>query len=213
MSHQDKKSQRQVVINHQVLRDVVNWLLPPTVFVGMRTRKGSRWKPRMLAAAAALFWATSDRPTLAARFDHARKVIRKVFHWQSAPGKSYEGFIKMLRRRNRQLLAAVVGVLRARMREELKEQFRVAGFTVFAGDGSRVATPRTKSNQAAFSPRRKQKKKSKKKMKRNKSQAAGKRRKQKRQSAASTEKKSDMTQIWLTLLCRAGQCLNLTKAV
>ncbi len=207
MSHQDRKSQRQVVVNHQVLREVVNWLLPPIVFAGMRTRKGSRWKPRMLAAAA-LFWATSDRPTLAERFDHARKVIRKVFHWQSAPGKSYEGFIKILRRRNRQLLAAVVGVLRARMGEELQEQFRVAGFTVFAGDGSRVATPRTKSNRGAFSPRRKQKQKSKqkskKKMKRNKSQAAGKRRERKRQSAASTEKKSDMTQIWLTLLWHVG---------
>ena len=203
MSHQDRKSQQQVVVNHRVLREVVNWLLPPTLFVGMRTRAGSKWKPRMLAAAA-LFWATSDRPTLAERFEHARQIIKKVFHWQSAPGKTYEGFVKMLRRRHRELLAAVVGVLRARMAEELQEQFQVAGFTVFAGDGSRVATPRTKSNQAAFSPRRKQKKKSKKKLKRNKSQAAAKRRKRKRQSAASTEKKSDMTQIWLTLLWHVG---------
>ena len=124
MSHQDRKSQQQVVVNHRVLREVVNWLLPPTLFVGMRTRAGSKWKPRMLAAAA-LFWATSDRPTLAERFEHARQIIKKVFHWQSAPGKTYEGFVKMLRRRHRELLAAVVGVLRARMAEELQEQFQV----------------------------------------------------------------------------------------
>jgi hypothetical protein len=79
MSHQDRKSQQQVVVNHRVLREVVNWLLPPTLFVGMRTRAGSKWKPRMLAAAA-LFWATSDRPTLAERFEHARQIIKKVFH-------------------------------------------------------------------------------------------------------------------------------------
>ena len=206
MSHQDRKSPRQAVVNHQVLREVVNWLLPPTLFVGMRTREGSRWKPRMLAATA-LFWAASDRSTLGERFDHARQVIRKVFHWQSAPGKSYEGFVKMLRRRNQQLLAAVVGILRTRMREELQEQFLVAGFNVYAGDGSRVATPRTKSNQAAFSPRRKQKKKSKKNNSKSAAQRKGrqaKRRKRKRQSAASTEKKSDMTQIWLTLLWHVG---------
>jgi len=82
MSHQDRKSQQQqVVVNHQVLREVVNWLLPPALFVGMQTRAGSRWKPRMLAAAA-LFWAASDRQTLGDRFDHARQVIKKVFHWQ-----------------------------------------------------------------------------------------------------------------------------------
>jgi len=36
----------------------------------------------------------------------------------------------MLRRRNQQLLLAVVGSLRRRMREDLQEQFLVAGFNV-----------------------------------------------------------------------------------
>ncbi len=206
MSHQDRKSQQQIVVNHQSLREVIAWLLPSALFVGMHVRKGSTWKPRMLAAAA-LFWATSDRPTLGERFQHARKIIRKIFHWQSAPGKTCEGFLKMLRRWNGELLVAVVGVLRWRMEQELPDQFQVAGFTVFAGDGSRVETPRTKSNQQAFSPRRKQKRNQKKKSKPSKSQRnaqAAKRRKRKRQSAASIEKKADMTQIWLTLLWHVG---------
>lgn len=212
MSHQDRRSRRQIVVNHRVLREVIDWLLPSALFAGMHVRKGSRWKPRMLAAAA-LFWATSDRPTLGERFQHSRKIIRKIFHRQTAPGKTCEGFLKRLRRWNRELLVVVGGALRVRMEQELADQFQVAGFTVFAGDGSRVETPRTKSNQQAYSPRRKQKRNQnqKKKSKLSKSQQtaqrkarAAKRRKRKQQSAASIEKKTDMTQMWLTLLWHVG---------
>ncbi len=210
MSHQDRKSPQQIVINHQVLREVITWILPPALFAGMHVRQGSTWKPRMLAAAA-LFWATSDRATLGERFDHSRKIIKKIFRRQLSPGKTYEGFLKMLRRWNKELLLVVVGALRARMEQELADQFQVAGFTVFAADGSRVETPRTQSNQQAFSPRRKQKRKQKKKSKPSKSQQASKwnaraakRRKRKQQSAASVAKKADMTQIWLTLLWHVG---------
>ena len=210
MSHQDRKSRQQVVVNHHVLREVIAWLLPPALFAGMHVRKGSTWKPRMLAAAA-LFWATSDRATLGERFQHARKIIRKIFHWQSAPGKTCEGFLKMLRRWHQELLVAVIGELRARMEQELQEQFQVAGFMVFGGDGSRVATPRTKSNQQAYSAKPKRKRNAKKKAKRGKSQPArkrkrqaAKRRKTKKQSAASIEKKTNTTQMWLTLLWHVG---------
>ncbi len=210
MSHQDRKSPQQIVVNHQVLREVIAWLLPAALFVGMHVRQGSKWKPRMLAAAA-LFWATSDHGTLGERFQHARKLIGKIFHWQSAPGKTCTGFLKMLRRWNQELLVVVVGILRLRMEQELANQFQIAGFTVFAADGSRVQTPRTKSNQQAFSPQRKQKRNTKKKSKRRKSQpprkrktqAAG-RRKTKKQSAAAIEKKADMTHMWLTLLWHVG---------
>jgi len=165
MSHQDRKSPQQIVVNHQVLREVIAWLFPPALFVGMHVRQGSTWKPRMLAAAA-LFWATSDRPTLGERFEHARKIIRKIFHRLPAPGKTCEGFLKRLRRWNGELLVVVVGVLRARMEQELADQFQVAGFTVFAGDGSRVETPRTQLDQRAFSPRRKPKRNTNKRAKR-----------------------------------------------
>ena len=38
MSHQDRKSQQEIVVNHQVLREVIAWLLPPALFAGMRVR-------------------------------------------------------------------------------------------------------------------------------------------------------------------------------
>lgn len=210
MPHQDRKSP-QIVVNHQALWEAMTWLFPSALFAGMRVRKGSTWKPRMLAFAA-LLWATSDRPTLEERFNHARKIIKKIFRGQSAPGTTYEGFLKVLRRWSSELLLAVTGALQLRMEQELPDQFRIAGFVVMAGDGSRVGVPRTESNQQAFSPRRKQKKKqnnnkksrkSKRDKSRRKAQAA-KPRKQKQQSAASIEKKADMTQMWLTLLWNVG---------
>ena len=210
MSHQDRKSQQQIVVNHESLREVVGWLLRPALFVGMRVRQGSQWKPRMLAAAA-LFWATSDRTTLGERFEHARKIIKRIFRGQPEPGRTYRGFMKMLAKWHVRLLLSVVCELRLRMEQELQEQFQVAGFTVFAGDGSRVQTPRTKSNQQAYSAQRKQKRNTKKKSKRGRSPAAHKRktqaarrRKTKKQSAAAIEKKVSTTQIWLTLLWHVG---------
>jgi len=206
MSHQDRKSPQRIVVNHQVLREMIAWLLPAAMFADMHVRKGSKWEPRMLATAA-LLWAVSDHATLGDRFDHARKIIKKIFRRQPEPGQTYRGFMKMLNKWHTELLLRLVCELRLRMEQELADQFQVGGFTVFAGDGSRVATPRTKSNQGAFSPQRKQKKKSK----RGKSPQVCKRKtpadprgKTKKQSAASIEKKADMTQIWLTLLWHVG---------
>jgi len=98
-----------------------------------------------------------------------------------------------------------------RMGQELADQFQIAGFTVFAGDGSRVQTPRTQSNQQAYSAQRKPKRNTKKKSKRGKSRPArkrktpvAKRRKMKTQSAAAIEKKTSTTQMWLTLMWHVG---------
>ena len=62
--------------------------------------------------------------------------------------------MKMLDKWHVPLLLRVVCALRLRMGQELADQFQIAGFTVFAGDGSRVQTPRTHSNQQAYSAHR-----------------------------------------------------------
>jgi hypothetical protein len=61
MSHQDRTSD--IVINHETIKQAVDWLLPPSLFVRMKVRKGATWSARMLAVAA-LLWGTSDRSTL-----------------------------------------------------------------------------------------------------------------------------------------------------
>ncbi len=158
MSHQDKKSLSQIVVNFETLKRMIDWLLKPALFSGMQVRSGSKWKPRLLAATA-LLWAYSDYQCLTDRFAHVRKVAKKIFRWDNDPGDSYQGFIGMLKKWHARLLVAIVAELRLRMREELADQYLVGGFFLCAVDGSRVEVPRTQSNQKAYAAKKKPKKK------------------------------------------------------
>jgi Transposase DDE domain len=198
MSHQDRPCP--LVINHQTLKQVIDWLLAPAVFASLRGSQAATWKPRMLAAAA-LLWATSELPTLQARFAQARKIVRKVFRWQPAPGLSYQGFLKMLGAWQPELLGALVPHLRDQMRVGLPKQWETAGYAVFAADGSRVALARSESLEAAFtSPRQRTRA-----ARRHRSPAA--QGTPKKQTAAARHKKANSPQLWLTLLWHVGSGL------
>jgi Transposase DDE domain len=197
MSHQDQPCP--VVINHQTIKQVIDWLLPPTAFAHLSGGKMATWQPRMLAAAAVL-WTTSELSTLHARFVQARKIITKVFRWRPAPGVSYQGFMKMLGQWQDELLAAVVPQLRTQLQEGLPAQWETAGYVVFAGDGSRVALARSASLEAAFAPVRRHRKARCRKQTRAP-------RSPKKQSAASRQKKATSPQLWLTLLWHVGSGL------
>ncbi len=198
MSHQDRPCP--LVINHQTIKQVIDWLLVPAVFAHLRGRRQATWKPRMLAAAA-LLWATSEASTLHERFVQARKLIGKVFRWQRAPGVSYQGFLKMLGKRQTELLGVLVPHLREQMREGQPEQWKTAGYVVFAADGSRVALARSQSLEAAFAPRRRRTRSASHK----KSSVA--RRVPKQQAAAARQKKATSPQLWLTVLWHVGSGL------
>ena len=45
MSHQDRPCP--LVINHQTIKQVLDWLLAPAVFAGLRGRGPGTWKPRL----------------------------------------------------------------------------------------------------------------------------------------------------------------------
>lgn len=211
MPHQDTE----IVIQHQAIKQVLDVLLVPALFVGIQVRKNVIWKPRMLAAAA-LCWALSGTATLGERFELARKIVAKVFRWQPSPGTTCQGFMKALRKWHTALLLVIVPRLRMLTLELSPQQTRIAGFVVIAVDGSRIELARTKSLEAAFSPQRvhtrcaaKRKKLSPKQRRK---QAKAKRRAAKhqrkaaeatkaaKQSAASVEKKINSPQMWLTLL-------------
>ena len=197
MAHQDRSCA--LVINHQTLKQVLDWLLAPRVFAHLRGGKVATWKPRMLAAAA-LLWATSELPTLRERFVQARKIITKVFRWQLAPGVSCQGFLKMLSKWQPELLGAVVPHLRAQLREGQPAQWETAGYAVFAADGSRVALARSEALEAAFAPQPPRRRATSRKQ-------AGGRRVPKRQAAAARHKKATSPQLWLTLLWHVGSGL------
>jgi hypothetical protein len=198
MSHQDRPLP--LVINHQTIKQVLDWLLAPAVFASLPGRSQATWKPRMLAAAA-VQWATSELSTLHERFARARKILKHVFRWQLAPGVSYQGFVKMLAKWQPELLGAVVPHLREQMQAELPAQWETAGYAVFAGDGTRVALARSESLEATFAPVRRRRKSAHRK------QAAAARRTPKKQAAASRQKKATSPQLWLTLVWHVGSGL------
>ena len=206
MLHRDRPSP--LVINHQTLKQVVDWLLVPALFADMKGRCTATWKPRMLAVAA-LLWATSELNTLHARVEQARKIVKKVFRWQPAPGTSYPGFVKMLGQWQPALLAAIVPHLREQMQEVGAAQWETAGYVVFAGDGSRVELARSEALEVAFAPprpRSKSRTRRKPGGKRGGKRPAA-RRSAKKQSAAARRKKATSPQMWLTLLWHVGSGL------
>jgi hypothetical protein len=197
MSHQDRPVP--LVINHQTLKQVRDWLLAPAVFARLAGRKEATWKPRLLAATA-LVWATSELRTLHERFAQARKLITKVFRWQPAPGGSYQGLLKMLEKWPPELLSVVVPPLREQMQEVHRAHWETAGYAVLAGDGSRVARARSASLEATFAPQRRRKSAHRK-------PSAAARRPPKQQAATSRHKKATSPQLWLTLLWPVGSGL------
>jgi hypothetical protein len=197
MSHQNRPCP--LVINHQTIKQVLDWLLAPSVFAGLRGGRLARWKPRMVAAAA-LLWATAEARTLQERFAQARKLVTKVFRWQSAPGVSSQGFLKMLAKWQPELLGAIVPHLREHRPAVQPEQWETAGYAAFAADGSRVARARTESLEAAFAPRR------------GRTRGAARRKAAVAQwvpkhQAAARHKKATSPQLWLTRLWHVGSGL------
>jgi IS4 transposase len=205
MSHQDRKSGERIVVNHESLKQAVNSLFTAKAFQGVKARKGSKWTPRMLVVVA-LFWAWSNVEGLKDRFKQARKVAGKIFRWLPAPGETYNGFMKQLRKWHVELQLLCLGELRVLMKQDLFGQWKIAGYVVIAGDGSRIELPRTESNEVAYSPKRKHKQKGlRKKAKGKQKSRRGKRWRQvKRQSAESIRKKANSPQMWLTLFWHVG---------
>ena len=208
MSQQDGTNG--IIINHQVLKQVVDELAPATLFRGISCRADAKWKPRMVVAAV-LFLLTSGERTLSRAFTRSRKVVAKIFRWQSPPGDSYQGFVKQLRKWHEELKWVIVIHLHTLMQERLSEQWTIGGFVVIAGDGSRIELSRTRSLEAAFSPRKKLASSAKNKRKRSQAKARSKKRaarkKSKAQSAESIRKKTNSPQMWLTLLWHVGSGL------
>ncbi len=208
MSHQDRKSKTRIVVNHESLEQAVNELFTTKTFRQVKARKGSKWTARMLVTVA-LFWAWSGCTGLKERFQQAAKLAEKILRWLPDPGRTYQGFIKQLQKWHVKLQIACASELRVLMKQDLFDQWEIAGFVVIAGDGSRVELPRTQSNEAAYSPKRKKKgKKNKRKTGKKRNRRGGRggkrTRKQKRQSAQSIAKKANSPQMWLTLFWHVG---------
>ena len=120
------------------------------------------------------------------------------FPGQPQPAESYQAFVKLLRKWTDPLIDLLKTVFRRRMKELLAEVWTVAGFVVFACDGSRVDVPRTRKNEERYS--------SKSKL----SREAQKRRRQakrRRTQRLARARKAKVPHIWLTVMWHVGSGL------
>lgn len=146
MSHRDT----QVRLNIVCLRQCLRWLLAGIDWRSITFRNDCRWTPRSLVSAA-LCWAWSDEPTLTERFYTVRKILLRLEKEQQQLATSYQAFTKILRRWTTPLAALLQPVLQQRMQAALADYWLIAGYLVFAVDGSRIELPRTRSHEQAYS--------------------------------------------------------------
>jgi Transposase DDE domain len=205
MSHQDRNGRTAFRFHFQALQDALLWLFKDADLSGIRFRDDCSWSALGLISTG-LLWAWSDEDNLTDRFFVARKICFKALGTLALgtrkgrkgeakePAGSYQAFMKMLRTWTASLVLQLMAVFRNRMRTALPDRQLIAGFEVFAADGSRLELPRTKSNESGFSPRSAQKRQSTKGAKRRK--AASRRDRNERSRA----KKANNPQLWLTTM-------------
>lgn len=187
MPHQDLSRENTPYCFGLQLREAIQWLVLPKAFAGIRFRRDCSWTAWTLAAAAML-WAWADEPTLTGRFNSVRQIIQNAFGVQQELAGSYQAFLKMLARWTATLLDRVLVALRCRMKRRFVSH-RIAGWTIFGVDGSRIELARTASNQVGYCPL----------------SALGKRRR--RRTARRTKaarRKADNPQMWITTLWHCG---------
>jgi hypothetical protein len=190
MSHQDKDCRTEIRYHYQALLSAVSWLCSGVDFDSLKLRRDCTWSARMLATAA-LLWAWSDKQTLGLRFTKSRQMACKMFGARKKPAGSYQAFLKLLVRWTPSLAELLTEAFRKRMKERFPKRLRIAGFWAFCVDGSRMALPRTKSNEAAYSAYRKR---------------SGKKRRSRRKKPRDKAhtKKANSPQLWLTVLWHLG---------
>ncbi len=204
MSHQDPDGRTAFPYNFQALKDAFLWLLQAADLSPIQFRGDCTWSSLGLIFTA-LLWSWSDEKTLQDRFSTARKIcfkaLGKLALGQGAddePVGSYQAFMKMLRIWTASLVLQLMVVFRERMRATLPDRLTIAGFEVFAVDGSRLEVPRTKSNESRFSPRSAQKRRRGKGAKRRKPAL------RRDRTERSRAKKANSPQVWLTVMWHVG---------
>lgn len=131
-----------------LLRDALTWVVNDGMFADVSLHGNIKWKPKQLVILAVL-WVWSGRTTLGRAFVHARRLSRVMFGWVAV--KSYQGLTGALKTWSVKLLPRTQKRMQELMEEVGGEHWRIGLWVALAVDGSRVTTPRTRSNEKAFS--------------------------------------------------------------
>jgi len=197
MAHQDQGRKPAPCSHARDLHRALRWLMAGVSLSGIVFRFNCTWTPESLVFMG-LLWAWSDERTLLERFATARKIITSWVGEQHQPATSYQAFIKVLRKWTEPLLAILRPAFRECMAKALANVWAIAGWVVFAADGSKVDVPRTRKNEARYSPKSKL------------SREAQKRRRkwrQRRDLQEARQRKANVPRIWMTVLWHVGSGL------
>lgn len=198
VAHQDQGRGSAQPSGAEELFEALKWLTVGADWSGLPFRRECTWLPWQLVYGAIL-WAWSDESTLTDRFRTARKVMCRLAEQQEQPlATSYQAFLKLLGTWTARLRDKLVTCFRQRMRVSLAELWTVAGWIVMACDGSQIGLPRTRGNEARYSPRSKLARAAQKRR-------AGRRKRRTLQQAR--QRKANVPGIWLTMLWHVGSGL------
>ena len=120
----------------------------PLFSVGTKQRK-KRWTLEYIALQAILM-SYDQSASLKDRFENARQCLVGMFPYHLRPGKTYQGFVKAIRRIPSEIKEQLQAHLCQQHQQVAGSSWKVHGWIPFAADGSRIETPRTKANQESL---------------------------------------------------------------
>lgn len=127
------------------LKEAIDELIGPLDSEQWNVHGNALWTPeKLLAASALMSW--HEAQTLTSRFENVRELLMAMYSGWRAPA-SYTGYTTALSRWMGSLLDHLKLLLQKRVRRMAGAKWRLAGWIVFAGDGSRFESPRTLANE------------------------------------------------------------------
>jgi len=179
------------VLQVDLLQRALAWIVGRQIFDDLPRHGNTKWLPTQLIVLAIL-WVWSDRSQLTARYQEARQSALRFY--EELQLHTYQGFIGALVTWTERLRPLLWSRLQELMEQVGGCYWRLGEFLVLAVDGSRVGTPRTKSNEQAFAAKKYGR------GKKAKSRAAWKNKKRRSKKLSEPVK----PQIWLTMIWHMG---------
>jgi len=142
------RSDNQCTTQSDLLRRAINWVLNDKMFANLQMHGNTKWVPKYLVILAVLTaWSDGQRMTDA--FEKAKKLSEHMFGQVAI--QTFQGMMRALVTWTAQLLPLLWLRLHELMQQAGGEHYRIGKWLPLAVDGSRFTTPRTESNEQAFS--------------------------------------------------------------
>ena len=131
-----------------LLQRSLTWVVKEKIFEQLPRHGNTSWLASQLVVLAVL-WVWSDQSTLTGAFVEAKQLSLTMFGQVAL--SSYQGFTAALVTWTARLLPLLWTKLHGLMEHSGGKHWRIGPWLALAVDGSRASTPRTRSNEAAFS--------------------------------------------------------------